>query len=63
MGAFLAGFCADQFGRKPTTVASLALVGLGNFGLTFFAALNPWTAIGLFTLIGAASGGYMVDVS
>lgn len=59
VGAMLAGFIADRYGRKPVMIASLALCSLSNALLLMCSFLSWISALPLFFVLGAACGGYM----
>ncbi|KAF8385362.1 hypothetical protein PRIPAC_74504 [Pristionchus pacificus] len=58
-GASIAGFVADRYGRKPVMTASLALCSLSNAALLLSSFLSWPLALPIFTVLGAACGGYM----
>ncbi|KAL3078554.1 hypothetical protein niasHT_034029 [Heterodera trifolii] len=60
VGAFVAGFVADCFGRKPVVVGSMALISVANSLIALFGASSPPLALSLFALLGLACGAYMV---
>uniref|UniRef100_A0A914GR17 TFIIS N-terminal domain-containing protein n=1 Tax=Globodera rostochiensis TaxID=31243 RepID=A0A914GR17_GLORO len=60
IGAFVAGFVADRFGRKPVVVGSMALVSVGNSLMALWGSFSPFLALSLYALLGLACGAYMV---
>ncbi|KAI3418850.1 hypothetical protein GPALN_007950 [Globodera pallida] len=60
VGAFVAGFVADRFGRKPVVVGSMALVSVGNSLMALWGSFSPFLALSLYALLGLACGAYMV---
>ncbi|KAK0404145.1 hypothetical protein QR680_017310 [Steinernema hermaphroditum] len=60
VGAFVAGYLADRFGRKPVVVGTMTALCLGNL-LLMALSDSHWVLTGVtLGCLGAASGGYMV---
>uniref|UniRef100_A0A1I7YXW4 MFS domain-containing protein n=1 Tax=Steinernema glaseri TaxID=37863 RepID=A0A1I7YXW4_9BILA len=60
LGAFVAGYLADRFGRKPVVVGTMTALCLGNL-LLMALGDSHWALTGVVLgCLGAASGGYMV---
>uniref|UniRef100_A0A914P3V1 Major facilitator superfamily (MFS) profile domain-containing protein n=1 Tax=Panagrolaimus davidi TaxID=227884 RepID=A0A914P3V1_9BILA len=60
VGAFISGFLADSFGRKPVVVGAMIIMCIGNALLAGFGHLTPYLSTIIFFVIGASCGGYMV---
>ncbi|KAE9551212.1 hypothetical protein FO519_005579 [Halicephalobus sp. NKZ332] len=60
VGAFLSGFLADTFGRKPVIVGCMVVISVFNCIVAGIGDIFPLFSSFLFCILGAACGGYMV---
>ncbi|CAJ0584546.1 unnamed protein product, partial [Mesorhabditis spiculigera] len=59
-GAFLCGYLADAYGRRPTMLGCLLTISLGCLAVSLIGGLNWLFTTFLLGILGAACGGYMV---